>query len=123
MTPHHTLAPTTDRTVPGAAPPPTREVPPHGPTLQQHVGHGLRPWLMLLAQFGRFARWASRFMARASHGFPASAHAVRKRSYTLGLPPLSATTPARRSSPRSPSSTIRLFSLAANRRRVVPRIS
>ena len=23
MTPHHTLAPTTDRTVPGAAPPPT----------------------------------------------------------------------------------------------------
>ena len=64
MTPHHTLAPTTDRTVPGAAQPPTREFPPHGPTLQQHVGHGLRPWLMLLAQFGRFARWASRFMAR-----------------------------------------------------------
>ena len=33
----------------------------------------------------------------------------------LGIAPLSATTPARRSSPRSPSSTIRLFSLAANR--------
>ena len=33
LTPHHTLAPTTDRTVPGAAPPPTREFPPHGPTL------------------------------------------------------------------------------------------
>ena len=33
MTPHHTLAPTTDRTVPGAAQPPTREFPPHGPTL------------------------------------------------------------------------------------------
>ena len=33
MTPPHTLAPTTDRTVPGAAQPPTREFPPHGPTL------------------------------------------------------------------------------------------